>query len=98
MSILITSQTEIPEADFYVTATDKFMPGWGLSNGKNNRVIVPCTSDEVDHVESKLLERNEMKRVHVCQKKPKLNNRQNTYSLFNRSCARAWYPENGGEA
>ena len=27
---------------YYVTATDKFMSGWGLAKGKTKKVIVIC--------------------------------------------------------
>ena len=27
---------------YYVTATDKFMSGWGLAENKTNKVVVVC--------------------------------------------------------
>ncbi len=27
---------------YYVTATDKFMSGWGLAKGRTNKVVVIC--------------------------------------------------------
>ena len=31
---------------WYVTATDKFLSGWGLAEGKIHKLIIPCSSIE----------------------------------------------------
>jgi len=91
MSTTITSQSEIPSAPFYVTATDSFMSGWGPAAGKTNRVILPCESlAEAEVVEANARQRSDMKSVHICAAKPKLN-RWTLYSLMDREAASRWY-------
>lgn len=94
--MLIDSHHDIPRASFYVCATDSFMSGWGKSRGLNNRVILPCDSlDEAFLVANYARSRSEMKRVTICEAKPRLNHHANTYSLMCRESATAWYPAKG---
>ena len=98
MSTLINSRSEIPKAICYVTCTDKLFSGWGMSDGLNNRCIFPCeTYEEADRLVSYAESRSEMKNIRICYDKPKLNLNINTYSLFDRECARAWYPKKDTE-
>lgn len=39
-------RADVPKAPFYVTYIDSFMSGWGEAKGKDNRVILPCASEE----------------------------------------------------
>ena len=60
---------------YYVTATDKFMSGWGLAENKTNKVIVVCNSiEEAEEVEVALHRRSEMKYINVRSSKPYYNN------------------------
>lgn len=89
---LITSATEIPVAIAYVCANDTFMSGWGPSKGKINTVICPVSSrTELDCVYDALESRDEMIYVRICYRKPRLNHRYNTYSLFSKDRAPSWY-------
>lgn len=98
MSIMITLRSEIPEAPYYITCTDRFMSGWGPSKSKSNRCIFPCESAaEAWYVELYAQNRSEMKNIRICVVKPTLRNQVNTYSLFRREEARAWYPPIIGE-
>lgn len=59
----------------YVTATDKFMSGWGLANNKTNKVVVVCENwQEAREVEEALHRRSEMKYINVRSSKPYYNN------------------------
>jgi len=92
MSTFVTKQSEIPEALFYVCATDTFLSGWGKSDGRNNRVILPCVSYmEAERVEAYARSQSDMRRVTICGSKPTLRNQYNTYSLMDRSDSSAWY-------
>ena len=94
--MLIENQSEIPLAPFYVCALDTFMSGWGLSDGRNNRVILPCADrDEALAVADIARSRPEMKYVTVKENKPSLDTNLNTYSLMTRETARAWFPAKG---
>lgn len=56
---------------YYVTATDKFMSGWGLAKGKTNKVIVICENwQEAREVEEALHSRDEMKYINIRYSKP----------------------------
>ena len=60
---------------YYVTATDKFMSGWGLAKGKTNKVVVVCENwQEAEEVEEALHRRSEMKYINVRSSKPYYNN------------------------
>lgn len=56
---------------YYVTATDKFMSGWGLAENKTNKVVVVCNSiEEAEEVEEALHRRSEMKYISIRYSKP----------------------------
>lgn len=60
---------------YYVTATDKFMSGWGLAKGRTNKVVVICENwQEAREVRDALDTRSEMKYVNVRSSKPYYNN------------------------
>ena len=49
---------------YYVTATDSFMSGWGLAEGKINKVVIGCDNrSEVAEVKNALRGRSDMKYV-----------------------------------
>lgn len=57
---------------WYVTMTDKFMSGWGMAEGKINKLIIECeTYEEAETIERNARNRNEMKFVHVTRTKPR---------------------------
>lgn len=57
---------------FYVTMTDKFMSGWGMAQGKTNKMIVQCrTIDQAEQVERAAQRRPEMRYVNIRTTKPR---------------------------
>jgi hypothetical protein len=62
----------IPEANFYVVSTDRFMSGWGYSKGLDNVCIVPCdTIEEAEKVYNYVLSRRDQMRVRINTTKPR---------------------------
>lgn len=91
MGQIITKQSEIPEAPYYVLANDSFMSGWGPAAGKTNTVILPCRSyEEAEVVAANARARSDMRRVRIAYLPPKLSKR-NIYSLMDRETAGRWY-------
>lgn len=57
---------------YYVTMTDKFMSGWGMAQGKTNKLIIECDNiDQAAQIERAALKRNEMRYVNIRTTKPK---------------------------
>ncbi len=66
--------SEIPEADYYVTATDTFMSGWGGAEGKRNIVVGLARSfKEAEVIADNLRARSEMRRVSISRSRPRAN-------------------------
>lgn len=66
----------------YVTATDKFMSGWGRAENKINKLVIECDNyDEASLVHDKLLNRGEMKYVNIRMSKPYYD-KNNYYTSF----------------
>ena len=94
MAQIITSATEIPEAPYYVTCTDKFMSGWGRAEGRINRLILPCKSyEEACIVEDNINGRTDQKDVHVYTTKPQLKASGYLYQVMDRNNAKPWYTQ-----
>jgi hypothetical protein len=56
---------------FYVTMTDKYLSGWGMSEGKTNKLIIECqTIEQAEQVERAARYRDEMKYVNIRTTKP----------------------------
>ena len=57
---------------FYVTMTDKFMSGWGMAEGKTNKLIIVCeTYEEAQAIERNACKRSEMRYVNITRNKPR---------------------------
>ena len=57
---------------FYVTMTDKFMSGWGLAEGKTNKLIIECENwEQAQTIERNAQKRSEMKYINICANKPR---------------------------
>jgi hypothetical protein len=55
----------------YVTMTDKFMSGWGMAEGKINKLIFECDNVQEAHVVADNAERRgDMKYINVTYNKP----------------------------
>lgn len=65
------------ENKWYVTMTDSFMSGWGLSKNKTNKLVIECDSiEDAEKVCENAKKRDEMKRINICKKKPSYNIKQ----------------------
>lgn len=57
---------------YYVTMTDKFMSGWGVADGKKNKLIIQCdTWQQAEQIERAAHDRSEMRYINICTKKPR---------------------------
>ena len=67
----------IKQQKYYVTMTDKFMSGWGMAEGKINKLVFECESFEMaEIVEDNANCRTDMKYVNVVDKKPYYNSKR----------------------
>jgi hypothetical protein len=56
---------------YYVTMTDKHMSGWGLAEGKINKLIFECeTVEEAEIVEENAERQGSMKCINITSNKP----------------------------
>ena len=56
---------------FYVTMTDKYLSGWGMSENKTNKLIIEChTIEQAEQVERAARYRDEMRYVNIRMTKP----------------------------
>lgn len=77
---------------YYVTMTDKFMSGWGLSANKINKLILECDSyDEAIIVENNAKKRSEMKFISICRKKPSYPTEKYYVSFKTKTDYPMWY-------
>ena len=57
---------------FYVTMTDKYLSGWGMSEGKTNKLIIECdTIEQAEQIERVARYRDEMRYVNIRMSKPR---------------------------
>ena len=81
----------------YVTMTDRFMSGWGLAEGKINKLVFECDDlKEARIVRNNADDRKEMTYVNICSNKPCYNTSRYFTSLKTKSEAEPWYKENFG--
>jgi hypothetical protein len=77
--------TEEHTYKYWVTMTDKFMSGWGLAQGKTNKLVLECeTFEEAEIVEQHALGRGDMNYVNVRSTKPYYNSSRYYVSWHNR--------------
>ena len=51
---------------YYVVMTDKFLSGWGLAEGKTNKLVIVCdTHKEASTIERNASKRDEMENVYI---------------------------------
>ena len=56
---------------YYVTMTDKYLSGWGVSEGKTNKLIIECeTIDQAEKIERSARNRSEMRYINIRMTKP----------------------------
>lgn len=57
---------------YYVTMTDKFMSGWGMAQGRINKLVIECeTIEQAQQIEIAAHRRSEMRRINLCLHKPR---------------------------
>lgn len=77
----------------WVTMTDKFMSGWGMADGKINKLIFECDSlEQAEIVEENAAKRSDMKNINICRNKPSYNS-QKYYAEYKTNDERnsKWY-------
>lgn len=85
----------MPNQKHYVTMTDTAMSGWGRADGRINKLIFECESDE----EAMIVYRNakardEMQYVHIWKTKPRYNKNRYLAQYKTKSESSRWYVEN----
>lgn len=59
---------------YWVTMTDNFMSGWGMAEGKINKLVIECeTLNEAEIVAENARNRSEMEYVNITTNKPYYN-------------------------
>ena len=93
----VTTQSEIPQAPFYVTLTDTFMSGWGKAKNLTNRLVFPCEDmDEAIGVSEYAKSRTDTKNVRICTVKPQIKPWQYVH-VMDPDHSVAWYRRGGGK-
>jgi hypothetical protein len=81
----------IPEASYYVWATDSFMSDWGPVKNMDNVIVFTCdTRVEADIVARNLRDRDEMKGVRVSREQPPVRPRT-LYSIKDKTISPTFY-------
>jgi hypothetical protein len=79
----------------YVTMTDKFLSGWGMAQGKINKLIITCDNfTEASIVENNALRRSDMKYINVRDSKPYYNSNNYFVSWHDKSDYSRWFIPN----
>lgn len=79
-------------ANYYVTMTDKFMSGWGMANGKINKLIFECeTMEEAKIVAENAENRSDQKYINICTKKPYYNSSKYYPQIKTKEEYSSWY-------
>jgi hypothetical protein len=56
---------------YYVVMTDTFMSGWGLAEGKTNKLVIECANEaQAETIARNAKKRSEMKSVAIKRKVP----------------------------
>ena len=79
----------------YVSMTDTFLSGWGLSEGKQNKLIFECDNyQEAMIVLNNAKNRKEMKYIKVHDKMPKYKENKYYVQVKNKNVYPNWYKIN----
>ena len=79
----------------YVSMTDTFLSGWGLSEGKINKLIFECDNyEEAMLVLNNAKNRKEMKYIKVHEKMPKYKESKYFVQIKNKNVYPNWYKIN----
>lgn len=81
-----------PNKKYYVTMTDSFMSGWGMAEGKTNKLVIECdTFEEAQIVKHNALNRTEMKYINICYNKPRYNQDRYLVSTHDKTDYNSWF-------
>lgn len=79
----------------YVTMTDSFMSGWGMAEGKINKLVFECDSyEEAKIVANNARNRGDQKYINICSNKPRYNKNKYFVQFKTREDYPDWYKEN----
>lgn len=77
---------------YYVTMTDKFMSGWGMAEGKINKLIFECdTLEEAEAVAENAENRGDQKYINITQNKPYYNPNKYYAQIKTKEDSSIWY-------
>lgn len=80
---------------FYVTMTDKALSGWGIAEGKINKLIFECKDySEAETVYNNAINRHDMKNINICNNKPYYNNKRYYAQFKDKTIYPCWYKPN----
>ena len=75
--------------------TDKFMSGWGLANGKINKLVFVCDdSKQANIVYENSIARSDMKNVNICYNRPSYPSSRYYTQIKTIADCPSWYKEN----
>jgi hypothetical protein len=82
-------------AKFYVTMTDTFMSGWGMAQGKTNKLVFLCDNmKEAKTVEGNAMSRSDMKYVSIRSTAPYYDKNRYYTQFKDKEEYPKWYQEN----
>jgi hypothetical protein len=77
---------------YWVSMTDKFMSGWGMSDKRTNKLVIECDSyNEALIVEQNAKDRSEMKFVNICMNKPRYNSSYYRVDYHDKTDYASWF-------
>jgi len=80
---------------YYVSMSDRFMSGWGMAQGKINKLVIECdTYGEANIVYENALQRSEMKYVAIGTRKPYYNPNRYYVSHHDKTDYSNWFIPN----
>ena len=86
---------KIENKKFYVTMTDTFMSGWGMAEGKINKLVIGCdTEEEAKIVQDNAENRNDQKYINIAYKKPYYSPSKYEVSYHDKNSYGCWFKNN----
>ena len=77
---------------YWVTMTDKFLSGWGMAEGKTNKLVLACDNvKDAEIVMENARARTEMKYINLCINEPRYDARKVLVSNHDKSDYESWY-------
>lgn len=77
---------------YYVSMTDKFLSGWGMADGRINKLIFECDNyEEAQIVKGNAENRSDQKYINICAKRPYYNGKRYYTQIKTKKDYPAWY-------